>query len=106
MTNGVTINFSELSSVEENLAHIVLYEVKSTNQAKYGADFAGYFFSLSTAELLVAQSLGNQFRFVFVNTVNPDVPPRERTLQEVFAHTRSIYPEWSIRLGPAPAPST
>ena len=32
------------------------------------SSFGGYFFSLSTAELLVAQNLGNRYRFAFVNT--------------------------------------
>lgn len=59
-------------------------------------DFDGYFFSLSTAELLVAQSLGEQFRFAFVNTSSGHVS--DRTLRRILQQTKSIYPSWNIRL--------
>jgi hypothetical protein len=98
---GPDIIWSDLGSVEANLGRIVLYEVKSTNRTDVQSDFDKYFFSISTAELLVAQSLGNQFKFVFVHTATDPVVVRERTLQQVFQQTKSIYPGWSIRLGPS-----
>lgn len=65
---GTAVDFNDLGSVVRNIDNLVLYEVKSTKR-NLPADFAGYFFSLSTAELLVAQSVGErQFRFAFVNT--------------------------------------
>jgi hypothetical protein len=48
-------------------AAIALVEVKSTSAAR-DEHFRGHFFSMSTAELLVAQSLGSLFKFAFVNT--------------------------------------
>ena len=69
-------------------------EVKSTNR-KMGDDWGGYFFSLSTAELLIAQSLKDKFRFVFVNTLTRS--HLELMLTEVFARARAIYPSWSVR---------
>jgi hypothetical protein len=95
------IDFGNLDSVERNLSRIVLYEVKSTNRKGLQSSFEGYFFSLSTAELLVAQSLAEHFKFVLFNTASGDLA--ERTLRELLQQTRSIYPGWSIRLG-APAP--
>lgn len=93
--NGATIDWNNLSSVEQNLDDIVLYEVKSTNRA-LPADFSGYFFSLSTAELLVAQSLGSrQFRFAFVDTSSKNV--LDLSLTEMFSRMKGIYPAWSIR---------
>jgi hypothetical protein len=102
VADGPDIDFADLGSVEANLSRIVLYEVKSTNRAKLGPDFAGYFFSLSTAELLVAQSLGDRFRLAFVNVAVDPPTVRERTLQQLFQQTLSIYPTWSIRLGHSP----
>jgi hypothetical protein len=57
--NDAEIDFSDLDSVERNLSNLILYEVKSTNRQGLAPSFEGYFFSLSTAELLVAQSLGD-----------------------------------------------
>jgi hypothetical protein len=58
-------------------------------------DWRGYFFSLSTAELLIAQSLQEKYRFVMVNTKT--TAHIELTLTEVFARARAIYPSWSVR---------
>jgi hypothetical protein len=41
--DGVDIDLDDLKSVESNLAHLVLYEVKSTNRQNLGEDFRGYF---------------------------------------------------------------
>ena len=83
---------------EDGILHILptlkLYEVKSSSRTlKPG--FADYFFSLSTAEVLVAQSLGDNFRFVFVNINSGEI--LELTLQQVFARARAIYPSWSVK---------
>jgi len=71
-----------------------LVEVKSTS-AHRDAEFRGHFFSMSTAELLVAQSLGVLFQFAFVNTATRNV--RLVSLQDVYRRARAIYPTWSIR---------
>lgn len=88
------VNLDDETEVFRNLAALTLYEVKSTNR-RVGADFAGYFFSLSTAELLVAQSLRAKFRFAFVNITTGEFV--DLTLVEVFARAKGIYPTWSIR---------
>jgi hypothetical protein len=88
-----TIDLNSLEEVEAKLPHIVFCEIKSTKQNLPG-DFRGYFFSLTAAEVLVAQSLKDQFRFVFVNTINGSF--LELKLNEVFAKARGIYPSWSI----------
>lgn len=88
------VEVEEATALQDHLESIVLYEIKSTNKAAVKPDFKGYFFSLSTAELLVAQSLKERYRFVFVNTLTGTYT--ELTLQEVFARARGIYPAWSI----------
>ena len=73
---------------------LLICEIKSTNR-KLADTWSGYFFSLSTAELLIAQSLQAKFRFVFVNTTTEAYI--ELSLTEIFARARAIYPSWSIR---------
>jgi len=51
-------------------------------------------FGLTTAELLVAQNLGDRYRFIFVNTVTGHT--MELKLNELFAKAKGIYPQWSI----------
>jgi hypothetical protein len=58
------------------------------------SDFSSYFFALTAAELLVAQSLKTQFKFVFVNTGSRE--HLEMDLNQIFARARGIYPTWSI----------
>lgn len=87
------VNLDELVEVERHLDEVWLYEIKSTSK-KCGAGFKGYFFSLTTAELLVSQSLKARFKFVLV-----DVHTREHielSLSEMLARARGIYPSWSI----------
>jgi hypothetical protein len=87
------LNLDDASEIARNLDKIVLCEVKSSNR-KLPEDFKGYFFALTTAELLVAQNLKHRYRFVFVNTVTNAYI--ELTLQELFGRARGIYPTWSI----------
>ena len=87
------INLDSLEDVESHLDGIHLCEIKSTNQ-KFEDDFRGYFFALTAAEVLVSQSLKEQFRFLFVNTVTG--AHMELPLNKVFAKARGIYPTWSI----------
>jgi len=81
-------------SIEQNVDLITVYEVKSTNRPKLDAAFSGYFFDLTTAELLVAQSLGDSYRFAFVNTITGE--HLELALSEVFGKARRIYPKWAV----------
>lgn len=88
------IDFSDISDIANKLDSITVYEIKSTNR-KMSKDFKNYFFDLTTAELLVAQSLKNKFKFAFVNTTTGTF--LELTLNQVFAKAKSIYPKWAIR---------
>lgn len=88
------VDLDDLESVQACLGDLTLYEVKSTNRKNLGDDFKGYFFALTTAELLVAQSLGSQFRFLLIHTLTG--ARLELTLQDLFKRARSIYPSWSV----------
>lgn len=88
------IALTEPAEIAENLDAITVYEIKSTNKLRTRADFGGYFFDLTTAELLVAQSLGDRYRFAFVNILSETW--LDMTLQEVFAKARKIYPKWAV----------
>jgi hypothetical protein len=87
------INLDSPEDVEAKLEQILFCEIKSTRQ-NFDDDFKGYFFGLTAAEVLVAQSLKDQFRFIFVNTVRGT--HLELRLNEIFAKARGIYPTWSI----------
>jgi hypothetical protein len=89
------VDLDNEDDVRRHVKKIVLYEVKSTSKKSVKPNFVGHFFSLSTAELLVAQALGKQFRFAFVNTLTGN--HIELPLSEVFARARGIYPTWSIQ---------
>lgn len=90
---GEPIDFNEVADVKDRLADLTLLEIKSTDKDRTD-DFKGHFFSLSTAELLVAQKLGPQFRFLFVNVSNGHC--LELSLTEVYERAKAIYPVWSI----------
>ena len=89
------INFRNEEEVLANLKHITVCEVKSTNRKNLPKDSGGYFFDLTTAELLVAQSLKDRYKIIFVNTITKR--STEMTLNEVFAKAKGIYPKWAIR---------
>ena len=89
------LDLNDLDSIRKNFSNILIFEIKSTNKATVKPDFAGHFFSISTAELLTAQNLGSRYRFIFVNTLTKTT--KEFSLQEVYAKARGIYPSWSIQ---------
>jgi hypothetical protein len=84
------LELTDPSAIARNTNAIIAYEVKSTNKIATNSDFSGYFFDLTTAELVVTQSLG---RFAFVKTLSRVWT--EITLNGIFGRA----PE-SIRNGP------
>ena len=89
------VDLTSSDDILKNIEQVTLFEVKSTNKPSVKPSFRGYFFSLSTAELLVAQNLGKHYRFAFVNTRTRK--HEELTLLDVFQRARGIYPTWSIQ---------
>ncbi len=87
------VNLDDLAEVERKLEKIQIFEIKSTNKP-LRPDFAKYFFALTAAEVLVAQSLKGHFKFIFVNTVTGH--HLELDLVQIFSRARGIYPTWSI----------
>ena len=88
-----SVDLDDLADVEKNLHKVTIFEIKSTKK-KLQPDFSKYFFALTAAEVLVAQSLKRQFKFVLVNTVTGK--HFEMDLAKIFARARGIYPTWSI----------
>lgn len=89
------VDLSEAQDIAANLDALTVCEVKSTSKARVASDFRGYFFDLTTAELLVAQSLGTQYKFAFVNILTRT--HIELSLTELFARARKIYPKWAVQ---------
>lgn len=79
--------------VDRRLRQVKVYEVKGSLKAK--ENFRNHFFSMSTAELLAAQNLGNQYVFAFVNVTTREI--KEWPLRKVLSKTKILYPEWAIR---------
>ena len=90
------VDLADPDAIAAYIDDIMIYEIKSTNQAKIGTDLKGYFFNITSAELLVAQALGEQYRFAFVNTVTRAWV--EHSVSEVMGKARAIYPAFHIRL--------
>ena len=90
-------SLNEMRSISKGIKEkkITLYEIKATNRTNVTDEFGDYFFSLSTAEVLVAQSLKDAYMFIFVNINTHKYI--ELTLPEVYAKAQAIYPSWSIR---------
>jgi hypothetical protein len=88
------IDLKDPAALADGLDAVTVFEIKSTNKLRTREDFGGYFFDLTTAELLVAQSLGERYKFAFVNIISETW--LEMSLQEVFAKARKIYPKWAI----------
>ena len=89
------VDLSDAEAIHRNIGAVVICEVKSTNRMSMPDDFRGYFFNVTAGELLTAQALGSQYRFLFVNTVLQT--HMERSLQEVFGAAKAMYPAWHIR---------
>jgi len=93
--SGTIVNLNEIESIQKNFDNIIIYEIKSTSKEGINERFEKYFFALTTAELLVAQNLGNNFKFLFLNTLTHE--HLELSLKEIFAKAKGIYPTWSIQ---------
>ena len=89
------VDLTNTAEIAANMDAIMIYEIKSTNRTNMRADLKGYFFNVTAAELLVAQSLGPQYRFAFVNVLTAE--HQEMTLGEVFGRAKAMYPAWHIR---------
>ena len=87
LVSGDPLDLSNLAEVQERIDVVTLCEIKSTRK-ELGEQFGGYFFSISTAEVLVAQSLGSQFRFLFVNTTTGSL--LDLRLQDVYTRAKAI----------------
>ena len=88
-----SVDLDDLAQVEKHLEQVTVFEIQSSRK-KLRSDFSGYFFALTAAEVLVAQSLKKQFGFVLVNTRTRE--HLEMSLSEIFARAKGIYPTWSI----------
>ncbi|HEY0193138.1 MAG TPA: hypothetical protein VGC42_18600 [Kofleriaceae bacterium] len=90
------LDLEDPAAMSPRLAEISICEIKSTNKASVKPEFRGFFFAITAGEMLTAQSLGSQYRFIFVNTLTHEY--LEMSLQQIFARSRGIYPTWSISI--------
>ena len=89
------VDLADPSDIAANIDAVTLLEVKSTGRETINDSLAGYFFNITAAELLTAQALKHQYRFVFLNTVRGEI--QELGIAEVLARAKAIYPAYHIR---------
>ena len=89
------IDLGDPDAIATNLDAITICEVKSSNRPGLKQGRIGYFFNITAAELLTAQSLGDRYRFLFLNIVTGE--HTEMALGEVFGRARGLYPAWHVR---------
>lgn len=89
------VDLADAQAIATTIDAITICEIKSTNRRTMQADLRGYFFNITAAELLTAQSLGPKYRFLFVNTLTGE--HQELSLGEIFAKAKAMYPAWHIR---------
>ena len=61
--------------------------MKSTERSDVDAHFSKYFFGLTMREQILAQSLKNQYRFVFVHTKTENI--LELNLSQLFSRIKN-----------------
>jgi len=90
-----SIDLMDPQAIADAIGAITICEVKSTGQASIKTDLKNYFFNITAAELLTAQSIGARYRFVFVNTLTAE--HQEMGINQIFGRARGMYPAWHIR---------
>tara|TARA_R110000824_G_scaffold150209_8_gene320776 strand:+ start:5060 stop:5548 length:489 start_codon:yes stop_codon:yes gene_type:complete len=82
----------------EAIDNIELFELKTAGKerkAEVGGDWLGLGFTLTNSERHNAETLGNNFKFIFLNLKNNNL--HECSLEDFFSSEISnIYPTWSI----------
>ena len=81
------------ADVEKHWDSIIFHEIKSTSKP-LPPDFTGYFFAPTTAELLVARSLKQRYKFAFVNTGTQS--HLDLAFPQVLAKAKGVHQTWSI----------
>jgi len=81
------INFLDENDISKNISSIILIELKSSNR-NLGRDFSRYFFGITMTEIILAQSLKKQYRFVFVNINSKEII--ELSLPQIFAKVKNL----------------
>ncbi|MFN0252536.1 MAG: hypothetical protein ACKV2T_37010, partial [Kofleriaceae bacterium] len=75
------MDLDDPESIHRFIDKLLVCEIKSTNNTAVKKKFAGYFFAITAGEMLTAQSLGERYRFVFVNTLTREY--MDLTLREI-----------------------
>ena len=81
------INFLDEYDITRKIKNITLIEIKSTARSDVDAHFSKYFFGLTIREQMLAQSLKNQYRFIFVHTKTENI--LELNLSQLFSRIKN-----------------
>ena len=93
-----TETISDPQKLLEAIDNIELFELKTAGKkrkAKVGEDWSGLGFTLTNSDRHNAETLGDNFKFIFLNLKNNNL--YECSLEDFFfSEVSNIYPTWSI----------
>lgn len=72
ISDGVTVNFSDPTSIRAAIENMIFIELKTSNQARVKPGFTGFFFALSESEITAAELLGNRHKVVLYNNLTQE----------------------------------
>jgi hypothetical protein len=92
----VKVDFSLRDSVAASLSVLKFIEIKTSSKVTVDADFNGFYFSISEAELLAAEALGDQYVVALHHKVSQTY--RFYSMDEIFRRRRSLSWQVSIQI--------
>ena len=96
MPEARLLDFCDRAAVQAALPDMVFIEIKTANQDRVGADFSGYFFSLTESEIAASVALGNRHRVALYNKTTRVL--FMTSVPEILARAKSVNWQVSIQL--------
>lgn len=96
MATPVPLAFGDLDVLRTQLMQTVFIEIKTANQARVKAGFAGFFFALTEREILAAEQLGDRHRVALYNNLTGEL--LLTSIPEILERSRSTNWQVSIQL--------
>jgi hypothetical protein len=96
LPDGCSIDFSDPCSVQRHLAGMTFVEIKTANQARVRADFAGFFFAFTEGEILASEALGDRYKVLLINKTTGTV--LLTSVPEILGRSKSLNWQVSVQL--------
>jgi hypothetical protein len=96
LPEGVTIDFSDIQSIEQHLEKLTFIEIKTATQSRLKDDFSGFFFAFTEGEILAAEALGERHKVLLVNKTTGN--SLMTSVSEILARSKSQTWQVSVQL--------